>query len=58
MREKLPAYWRKLLLLASESDLLLAAELDLLPASGTIASGREMPIGFMCAISGVILGRK
>jgi hypothetical protein len=53
------------LLLGFESDLLLGSESDLLPKSGPdsganllIASGRETPIGFMCAISGAILGRK
>jgi hypothetical protein len=49
------------LLAVCESDLLAVCESDLLAVSGIallIASGRAMPIGFMCAISGFILGRK
>ena len=47
--------------LASAPDLLAASGSALLPASVPnllIASGTEMPIGLMCAIRGVILGRK
>ena len=45
----------------SELDPLPASESDSLPVCGIallIASGREMPIGLMCATSGAILGRK